>query len=70
MVLICAWCDRTLRRGAGPVSHGICENCSRLVESRVVERWDAPPRRNRRRELAKKIPLPGFDQGLVGAPAG
>jgi hypothetical protein len=62
MALICAWCNRTLRRGPGPVSHGICERCSRIVESRVVHRWGTPPSKLRRaRELAEKIPLPGFE---------
>jgi hypothetical protein len=69
MVLICAWCNRTLRRGSGPVSHGICARCSALVESRVVGRWSRPVARGVR-ELAVKIPLPGFDaDSRLAAPA-
>lgn len=29
--LECAWCRKTLREGAGPVSHGICGPCSEGV---------------------------------------
>jgi hypothetical protein len=25
--LICGWCQRVLREGSEPVSHGICEAC-------------------------------------------
>lgn len=29
MTVSCAWCGLILRRGEGPVSHGICEDCAR-----------------------------------------
>jgi hypothetical protein len=67
MVLICAWCNRTLRRGTGQVSHGICTRCSEIVESRVVGRWAGPARR-RAREVAVKLPLPGFEVANLGRP--
>ena len=68
MVLICAWCNRTLRRGSGPVSHGICERCRQIVESRVVHRWGMPSSKlGRARELAEKIPLPGFEPADTAA---
>lgn len=25
--LDCSWCDRVIREGSGPVSHGICPDC-------------------------------------------
>lgn len=28
MKTVCAWCQTTIRPGAGPVSHGICEKCA------------------------------------------
>jgi hypothetical protein len=39
MTLICAWCGKTLRRGRGPVSHGICESCSLAVQA-SLEHWN------------------------------
>lgn len=27
MRLVCAWCQRVLREGSGPTSHGLCESC-------------------------------------------
>ncbi|MGH2608115.1 MAG: hypothetical protein ACRDHF_03410 [Tepidiformaceae bacterium] len=68
MVLICAWCNRTLRRGTGPVSHGICDDCSRIVESRSVARWGRPLAR-KRRQPDLRIPLPGFGEALSLASA-
>lgn len=29
--LICAWCQRLLRNGTLPASHGICPDCQRVV---------------------------------------
>lgn len=29
--LICAWCQRLLRDGTLPASHGICPDCQRVV---------------------------------------
>ena len=28
MTIVCAWCQKVLRRGSGPVSHGICGRCA------------------------------------------
>lgn len=36
--LVCAWCERTIRAGAGPVSHGICEECREGVRPWNVDR--------------------------------
>lgn len=32
MRVICAWCRRVLRKGIGPVSHGICPECARSLK--------------------------------------
>ncbi len=29
--LICAWCQRVLRHGVAPASHGICAACQQAV---------------------------------------
>lgn len=29
--LICAWCQRLLRDGTVPASHGICPDCQKVV---------------------------------------
>lgn len=34
MKIICAWCKRILKDGVGDVSHGICKECSRSIESK------------------------------------
>lgn len=36
--LICAWCDRVLREGSEPASHGICEDCLVQFAKHVGER--------------------------------
>ena len=28
MKIVCAWCQRTLQDGPGPISHGICRECA------------------------------------------
>lgn len=33
--VVCAWCSRTVREGAEPVSHGICEDCKESLSARV-----------------------------------
>ena len=62
MTIICAWCGKTLQRGGGEVSHGICAACSAKVESRFVTHWPAPSTgaRRRRPPVAPSHPLPGF----------
>ncbi len=30
--VICAWCDRVLRQGSLPVSHGLCASCAARFE--------------------------------------
>src|SRR5262245_46028724 len=32
--IVCAWCRTVLREGSLPVSHGICEACSRTFEEK------------------------------------
>jgi len=29
MKTVCAWCEKLIKTGSGPVSHGICERCLR-----------------------------------------
>ena len=29
--VVCAWCSDVIRRGRGPVSHGICKSCLAVV---------------------------------------
>lgn len=29
--LICAWCQRVMRNGTLPASHGICPDCQKVV---------------------------------------
>lgn len=62
MPSICAWCGKKLRRGTGPVSHGICGRCSRAVEAGVVKRWPAM-RAAQRPATGLTLPLPGFELG-------
>jgi hypothetical protein len=69
MSLICAWCNRRLRRGKGPISHGICDPCIRIVESRSVSRWGKPAAR-RRRPPDLRLPLPGFETWALAVSAG
>lgn len=41
--VVCAWCQRQLAEGEGPVSHGICADCT----ARLVEEFSTPPRRGK-----------------------
>ena len=38
----CAWCNRILQAGRGPVSHGLCEDCLPKVLAEVLQRADGP----------------------------
>jgi len=38
--VICAWCERIIRSGPGPVSHGVCDSCLPHVLAEVLERTD------------------------------
>ena len=40
MQVICAWCERIIRSGPGPVSHGVCDICLPEVLAEVLERTD------------------------------
>lgn len=35
MKVVCSWCDKTLREGSEPVSHGICEPCMATVIAQI-----------------------------------
>ena len=32
MTIVCAWCQKVLQSGSGPVSHGICSSCAEAFE--------------------------------------
>lgn len=49
MRLVCAWCDRVLVEGDGPVSHGICDACRRSAASVAVREARAAWERFERR---------------------
>ena len=34
--LICAWCGFLIRKGVGPVSHGICRPCADAMLAQMV----------------------------------
>lgn len=66
----CAWCDRVLKPGPEPVSHGICPECADAIEREAVDkprgddqdetsnpRWDPGDRddSHERRELADEL---------------
>ncbi len=38
--VICAWCERIIRSGPGPVSHGVCDSCLPKVLAEVLQRTD------------------------------
>jgi hypothetical protein len=31
MRTICAWCQKALKPGTGPISHGICDPCAKKL---------------------------------------
>lgn len=31
--LVCAWCGLVIRKGVGPVSHGMCSACQKQFEA-------------------------------------
>ena len=37
MKVICAWCDKVLRAGSEPTSHGICEECAAQLAAHIAE---------------------------------
>lgn len=42
--VICAWCGKTIRKGRGPISHGMCPKCERTMEEELnakakTKRW-------------------------------
>lgn len=36
-MVICAWCDLTMRPGTLPASHGICDTCRQALEDDADE---------------------------------
>lgn len=65
MRVVCAWCERLLADGPGPVSHGICEGCAFVFE-RAHLRTLAERERKQRRRTGQRAgaPLPGFEAAL------
>ncbi len=41
LAMVCAWCDRVVRPGPAPVTHGICGDCREEFE-RACELLDRP----------------------------
>ena len=64
MRVVCAWCGVVMSDAAGPVSHGICPNCSLTVERAwhrtLVNRKAGVSRAVKRPFHAPTLPLPGF----------
>lgn len=62
MRVVCAWCGLILSDASGPVSHGICPNCSIAVERAFHRGLAARSERRRRRPRGRNgtMPLPGF----------
>lgn len=42
LAMVCAWCDRIVRPGPGPVTHGICSECRAEFERACETVTDAP----------------------------
>lgn len=66
MRVVCAWCERLLAEGPGPVSHGICGDCA-LVFERAHLRMLAERARKQRRPARPRAgaPLPGFEAAVA-----
>jgi len=41
---VCAWCNRILREGGKPVSHGICPRCAKREMDRYLGTESPAPR--------------------------
>jgi hypothetical protein len=35
--VVCAWCNRVLKEGTEPISHGICPECAASLKSETEE---------------------------------
>jgi hypothetical protein len=56
VMTVCAWCERILAEGVGPVSHGICDSC---VEQLLLlaDNGDEPGKVRGPREATRRRPV-------------